>query len=347
VTASDVLLPLGFAAAVAFIAACAGAYFGLDRVSRARLEHAAEEDPASAALGDLLKSPRTLRGALDFLGDLARISLAVTVGASFAGLMDLPAPGAAPRLALLAAGVFVVAFYLAELTPRTLAARNAEGVTRVLGGPLKALLRVTAPVRALAGRLVPRRAVAGDGTASTESTQAIDEEEFRELVDESTEAGVVQAQEQALIHKILDFGDRRVREVMTPFDRVFSIAEDTPVARAAEVVAEHKYSRIPVYRRDPRRIAGVVYAKDLLAIRWGVASPKPLKVLLRRPMFVVPQMRAQTLLESFKRHRLHMAIVVDEHGGAVGLCTMEDLLEELVGPITDVAAERKGEESGP
>jgi putative hemolysin len=72
-----------------------------------------------------------------------------------------------------------------------------------------------------------------------------------------------------------------------------------------------------------------------------------LRVLLRRPLFVVPQMRAQTLLESFKRHRLHMAIVVDEHGAAMGLCTMEDLLEELVGPITDVAAERKGEESAP
>ncbi|MCK6571953.1 CNNM domain-containing protein [Myxococcota bacterium] len=346
-TAGEVLAPLGLALAVAFIAACAGAYFGLDRVSRARLEHAAEEDPASAALGDLLKSPRTLRGALDFLGDLARISLAVTVGASFIGLVDVDAAGAGGRLAMLAAGVFVAAFYVAELTPRTLAARNAEDVTRVLGGPLKTLLRLTSPVRALAARLMPRPTSTGDASTGTEGTPAIDEEEFRELVDESTEAGVVQAQEQALIHKILDFGDRRVRELMTPFDRVFSVAEDTPVSPAAEAVAERKYSRIPVFRKDPRRIVGVVYAKDLLAIRWGVASAKPLKVLLRRPLFVVPQMRAQTLLESFRRHRLHMAIVVDEHGAAVGVCTMEDLLEELVGPITDVAAERKGDESGP
>jgi putative hemolysin len=341
-TATEVLLPLGLVGAVAFIASCAGAYFGLDRVSRARLEHAAEDDPASAALGDLLKSPRTLRGTLDFLGDLARISLAITAAASFGGLVDVASDGGAGRLALLA-----VAFYVAELPPRMLAARNAESVTRVLGSPLQFLLRLTAPIRALAARLVPRRDRPGESAGTTESGPAIDEEEFRELVDESTEAGVVHAQEQALIHKILDFGDRRVREVMTPFDRVFSLAEDTPVTAAADRVAERKYSRIPVYRKDPKRIAGVVYAKDLLAIRWGVASPKPLRVLLRRPLFVVPQMRAQTLLESFKRHRLHMAIVVDEHGAAMGLCTMEDLLEELVGPITDVAAERKGEESAP
>jgi len=344
---AEIILPLCLALAVAFIAACAGAYFGLDRVSRARLEHAAEEEPASAALGDLLKSPRTLRGALDFLGDLARISLAVTVGASFGGLVEINAAGAFGRLAMLAVGTFVLTFYVAELTPRTLAARNAEEMTRILGGPLKTLLRLTSAVRTLAGRLVQRPTSTGAPSTGTEGTSAMDGDEFRELVDESTEAGVVHVQEQALIHKILDFGDRRVRELMTPSDRIFSMAEDTPVARAADAVAERKYSRIPVFRKDARRIVGVVYAKDLLAIRWGVTSSKPLKVLLRRPLFVVPQMRAQTLLEGFRRHRLHMAIVVDEHGTAVGVCTMEDLLEELVGPITDVAAERKGEESAP
>lgn len=337
--------------AIAFFAACAGAYFGLDRVARARLEHEAEDDPDGEGMGDLLKSPRTLRGALDFLGDASRVGFCLTAAALQPVLAPVDASATGVRLALLVAEVFLLTFFVGELTARTLAARHAEAVTRVLGRPLRVLLVLTAPIRALASRLLPRRARVGASAPGTdlpgEAPGGIDEEEFRELVDESTEAGVVQAQEQALIHKILDFGDRRVRDVMTPADRIFALAEDTAVSAAALAVAERKYSRIPVFRRDPKKLVGVVYAKDLLAIHWGVASPKALKVLVRRPLYVVPQMRAQALLESFKRHRLHMAIVVDEHGATVGLCTMEDLLEELVGPITDVAAERKGDEAMP
>jgi CBS domain containing-hemolysin-like protein len=164
-------------------------------------------------------------------------------------------------------------------------------------------------------------------------------------VSEGVEAGTVEQQEQALIQNVLDFGDRRVRDVMTPIERVFSVAEDLSLTEVTDLVAARTFSRVPVWRREPRRIVGVLYAKDLLPIRWGAASPKPVKRLVRRPLFVVPQMRAQALLEQFKRQRLHMAIVVDAAGSAVGVCTMEDLLEELVGPITDVGAERAGDEA--
>lgn len=333
---------------IAFAAVCAGAYFGLDRVARARLEHEAEEDPDAVGMGDVLKSPRALRGALDLLGGASRAGLTVTVAVIAADA--LPGPALSPGLRVLAlwAGVFVVAFFLGELSARTLAARHAEALTRVLSGPLGALVRLTFPVRALAARLLPQRARALAASAATtlpgETPGAIDEEEFRELVDESTEAGVVQAQERALIHKVLDFGDKRVREVMTPFERVFALPQSTPVEAAAAAIAERKYSRVPLYDGEPERIVGVLHAKDLLAIRWGVREARPLARMARKPLYVVPHMRAQALLESFKRHRLHMAVVTDEHGAALGLCTMEDLLEELVGPITDVAAERKGEE---
>ena len=131
---------------------------------------------------------------------------------------------------------------------------------------------------------------------------------------------------------------------MTPIER-FSLARSCPSTRSRPLAARN-FSRVPVWRRDPRRIVGVLYAKDLLPIRWGAASPKPIKRLVRRPLFVVPQMRAQALLEQFKRQRLHMAIVVDASGSALGVCTMEDLLEELVSPITDLATERPTEEVG-
>lgn len=336
-------------ALVAFVAVAAGAYFGLDRVERSRLEQEAEDAPEQAGLLLLLRSPRALRGTLNLIGDAGRVGFAVTaLQLASAWLPGGEPDGGRSPLALAAAGavLFVVLFFLAELPARLVGARNGMAVTRVLGRPLRRLVGLTSPLRALATRLGRKPAARhAPEMAALESPDAIDEEEFRELVDESTEAGVVQAGEQALIHKVLDFGDRRVRDVMTPYDRMFALADDMPVLDAAARVAERKYSRIPIYRRDSRRVVGVLYAKDLLPLRWGVAQAKPIKLLQRRPLFVVPAMRAQALLESFKRHRLHMAIVVDEHGRAVGLCTMEDLLEELVGPITDVAAERKGEEA--
>ena len=334
-----------FLALTVFFAVASGAYFGLDRVARARLEHEADESPDADGILLLLRSPRALRGTLNLLGDACRVGFAVTAVNLFARLVGEETGGPAARPWTIAAGVFGLLFFVGELAPRMVGVRHALPVVRFLSRPLRLLLSWTRPARTLAARIAPKTAATPRAVAAQEVPDGIDEEEFRELVDESTEAGVVQAQEQALIHKILDFGDRRVRDVMTPFDRIFSVADDAPVMDVAGRAAERKYSRIPVYRRDPRKIVGVLYAKDLLTIRWGVAQPKPLKVLLRRPLYVVPQMRAQALLESFKRHRLHMGIVVDEQGRAVGLCTMEDLLEELVGPITDVAAERKGDEA--
>ena len=109
----------------------------------------------------------------------------------------------------------------------------------------------------------------------------------------------------------------------------------------------HGYSRIPLWDRDPRRIVGVIFAKDLLAQRWSLNPPRTPRGLMRRPYFVPPYMRAEDLLEELRKRRTHMAVVVNEFGLAVGLCTMEDLLEEVFGPITDTAAERKGEADQP
>ena len=107
-----------------------------------------------------------------------------------------------------------------------------------------------------------------------------------------------------------------------------------------DVVKRHGYSRIPLWDRDPRRIVGVIFAKDLLAQRWSLNPPRTPRGLMRRPYFVPPYMRAEDLLEELRKRRTHMAVVVNEFGLAVGLCTMEDLLEEVFGPITDTAAER-------
>lgn len=342
-TSPDAVLPLIalvvlFLAATLLCATAAGAFFGLDRVERVRLE----QDDGPGGIGELLRDPRMVRGAFDFLVGVSEVGFAVSVVLLDRALFPEFDAFTHGGIALLVS--LVMLFVLGEVPARALGARHAEPVARRLTPFYHGVLAVTRPLRALSSTLLPNRERSTTLPLSAEVSGTIDGAELRTLVSESVEAGTVEQQEQALIHNVLDFGDRRVRDVMTPFDRVFSVPEDLPVPEVTRLVAERKYSRVPVWRRDPHRIVGVLYAKDLLPIRWGVASPRPLKRLVRRPLFVVPQMRAQVLLEQFKRHRLHIAVVVDEVGRAVGVCTMEDLLEELVGPITDLAAERKGEE---
>ena len=135
--------------------------------------------------------------------------------------------------------------------------------------------------------------------------------------------------------QVLDFGDLTVGDIMRPWDKVFSISEDTTTQDAIDQMRQRTYSRIPVWRGTPRNIVGILFAKDLLAIRWGVQAPKHIRRLKRTPLFTLGRRPAADLLEELRAQRIHIAIVVDEFGQAQGICTMEDLLEELFGPIID------------
>ncbi|MCA9541873.1 MAG: CBS domain-containing protein, partial [Myxococcales bacterium] len=140
--------------------------------------------------------------------------------------------------------------------------------------------------------------------------------------------------------------DLTVADVMRHWEQVFSLSDATPVAEAITRVAEHQRSRVPICRGETRQVVGVLFTKDLLAVRWGVRpAPPRLKPLTRAPVFTLARRPAADLLEEFRARRTHLAIVVDEFGQAIGLCTMEDLLEELFGPITDDEAEARAEEA--
>ena len=210
-------------------------------------------------------------------------------------------------------------------------------MARIVARPLTAFSTATRPIRwclrALTNASLQRfqGSQAEDGDAG-----GIDEQEFRTLVDAGAREGVVEKQERELIHNVLDFGDLRVKDVYRPLEQVFCLSERTSIEEALQQAAARRHSRIPVWRRDPHHLVGVVYAKDLLSLRWGVHPPRSLRTLVRRPVITLANKPADDLLDELRRTRTHMAIVVDEFGRASGICTMEDLLEELFGPITDV-----------
>ncbi len=137
-----------------------------------------------------------------------------------------------------------------------------------------------------------------------------------------------------MIHKVFDFGNRRVLEVMTPRDRIFCLDIDTPGERLAAEVAHGHFSRVPVYRHRRDNIIGVLHVKDLVARRLEAGNPR-LERLIRPPSFVPLRKPLAELFDEMRRSRTRLALVVDEYGKLQGLVTLEDLLEELFGEIRD------------
>jgi len=160
------------------------------------------------------------------------------------------------------------------------------------------------------------------------------EEEVQAYIDVGREEGILEKEEEKLILSIVDFGDTRVREVMTPRTDMVWIAADASPNALADLFASSKYSRIPVTRGTVESVAGIVHVKDLFEASRAGPLP-PIKEIMREAYFVPESKKVSKLLREFQRRHLWMAIVVDEYGGVSGLVTVEDLLEEIVGEISD------------
>src|SRR5262249_16653849 len=165
--------------------------------------------------------------------------------------------------------------------------------------------------------------------------RAIDEAEFRALVDVGSEEGTLEAAERRLIHNVFAFGDRTVAEIVTPVKKVVSLSYDLPIARLVAEVARAGFSRIPIHRGRKEDIIGILFAKDLVGTSTGRLKGRSVKDLLHPPMYVPKTTKCDRLFREFQRKRTHLALVVDEYGRLVGLVTMEDLLIALFAPIRD------------
>src|SRR5690606_1937929 len=155
------------------------------------------------------------------------------------------------------------------------------------------------------------------------------------LAEEAAEHSVIEESERDLIESIIDFGDTVVREIMVPRTDMVSIGSDATVAGVVDMAIERGLSRIPVFGENTDDIAGVVYVKEAMRAEREGGGERPALELAHPAMFVPETKRVTELLAEMQSRHTHMAIVIDEYGGTAGLATLEDLLEELVGEITD------------
>ncbi len=161
------------------------------------------------------------------------------------------------------------------------------------------------------------------------------EEELRILLNESQQGGVLEQQETEIIQRIFDFTDMTARQVMVPRTEMVCLPLGATLDEVLEVVLREGYNRYPVYNQSIDDIAGVVRVKDILPALCGKSDGFDLKAILHAPLIVPEMIHVDDLLGQFRRHKTHLAILVDEFGGTAGLVTMQDLLEEIVGEVSE------------
>ncbi len=156
------------------------------------------------------------------------------------------------------------------------------------------------------------------------------------LIEAGQEEGILQESDRDLIHSVVEFGDKVVREVMTPRPEVFAVPADTTVEQFTEMLRTRPYSRVPVYEGTIDNIVGIVFAHDVLQVPDSEARTRTVRELMKSDVRYVPESkRVSDLLREMQRENVHMAIVIDEYGAVAGVVTIEDLVEEIVGEIRD------------
>lgn len=247
----------------------------------------------------------------------------------------LPVQNASEIIAvvLVVVAISYVSLVIGELVPKSLAIRYAERIAVVSARPLNFVARMTdAFVKLLTASTSAVLKVLG--VKDTGQKVFISEEEIKFFIREGRATGVFEETEAQLLHGVLEFADTTVKEVMVPKHKISAIEIDSPSEKALKFIADSGFSRYPVYRDNIDRIVGILFNKDVFnALEKGRGID--LKAIVRTPYFVPNSIMISKLLRELQRRKVHMAIVVDEHGDLDGIVTIEDILEELVGEIED------------
>ena len=298
------------------------------RVSRIRLMNLADEgDKRAERLLRLLEHPeQTLNSVLLVLLACQMVS------ATLLGIVLEPSFGTLGVAIGMVIEITVV-FTFFEVAPKTFAVQHAERAAMAVSGLLTFVTRF-APFRiltrgfiGLANVVLPGKGLRG-GPFVTEA-------EILTMADVAAQEASIETEERELIHSIFEFGDTVVREVMVPRPDMVAVEADATVDEAIRVAIAAGKSRLPAYDVTTDDIIGLVFLKDLVTRSGSGEGNEPVRQMLRPSHFVPESKRVAELLRQMQTEKFHMAIVIDEHGGTSGLVTMEDLLEEIVGEITD------------
>lgn len=236
----------------------------------------------------------------------------------------------------------IVILIFGEITPKVIAKNNSRSISKTVITPIYYLAKLASPViwvltgiSKLIGRIL--------GVDIKDEAIMITEQDILSYVNVGEAEGIIEAEEKDMIESMVTFGETSAKEVMTPRTSVYAIEGNKSINDVWDDITAMGYSRIPVYKDGMDEVIGILYIKDLLvAVKEG-KSDMPVKEFIRKAYFVPETKSIIRILEDFKTQKVHMAIVIDEYGGTVGVVTIEDLIEEIFGEIRDEYDEEEEE----
>lgn len=301
-------------------------------MNRIRVRHLAEQGSASAKAIERLQ----LRQERFFAFIVLLQNLSVVVAASMGGILSAEVVGGAEGVVLGSLVMTLVIALLGEVTPKVLAAHAGDRYPLLVARPVEWLMVLMKPlvVAMAAAPTLLSRILFGERDGIT---PAVTEAELRMLIDIGAETGAMEEAEAELLERVFQFGDRRVNEIMVPRTEVVWLERGAAIADFYQTFAENPHTRFPVFEGTQDSVAGVVNIKDVLrGISEGQFAEQTAIDLAMRPAMFVPETKfVGALFFEMQQSGHQMAIVVDEYGGTAGVATLEMLLEELVGYVSD------------
>lgn len=224
----------------------------------------------------------------------------------------------------------VLVLIFGEILPKSFAKENSENFSMLMAAPLSAAMFILTPaiwlfsmIKKGADRLI----------GSNKQQPSFTEEELKYIIDESETEGVLEEQESELVRSALDFDETMIEEVLVPRVNVVGVERSTDIERIKQVFLENSYSRLPIYEKTMDSIIGIIHQIDFF--RLYMDGGRDIAGVMSTPLYIPENKRISEVMKMMQKRKVHMAVVVDQYGGTAGICTLEDIIEELVGEIYD------------
>ncbi|MEY8320133.1 hemolysin family protein [Lachnospiraceae bacterium 46-61] len=325
---------------ILLILVCGSAFFSasetaLTSLNKIKLRNMVEENVKNAdKIQKLIDDPNRLLSSILIGNNLvnnAAASLTTMIAVSLLGGQS--GVGAATMI------ITIIILIFGEITPKTLASQNAEkvslGVAKIISGVVIISTPVVKVMNLITNGLI--RILGGDTSGKTPT---ITEAELKTMVNVSHEEGVLEVDERRMINNVFDFGDSKAKDVMTPRTDMICVEDNITYDEIVSIFKEERFSRLPVYHESVDNIVGILYVKDIIFI--DVEHFKTTDYM-REPFFTYESKPISELFSEMRNNRIPAAIVLDEYGGTSGLVTLEDMVEEIVGDISDEYDEQEEE----
>ena len=353
-----ILKLFGVAALIATNAFFVASEFALVSVRRTKLEsRASGGSKAALSALRLLEKPTIFISAVQFgvtlaslaLGWIGEPTIALFLSPVASAIVPAGRAGYVAHILALVVAFSVISFLhilLGELVPKMVALERAEAVALFASRPLEIFARVFQTPLWVLNKCGATLAHLIGLKSTLDRASVYTEAELRQLVDIARESGYLRAEERRLIHRIFEFSDTVVREAMVPRTEMAAISSNCSLEQITKAFEQFRYSRLPVYRESLDDVIGFIHSKDVMPY---LLFPEKFRLedVLQPPLYVVDTARLDDVLRQMQKAKTHFGFVVDEHGGLEGIITLEDLLEEIVGEISDEHDEEVNEQITP